>query len=200
MINLIFLYSVLIYMHAEYQMTFSEIKTPDDKSFKVAVISKEETDALQRKYSSGLLTDSLLPISGARAFKINGEMILFRQFEKGRGFIFPTISDYSFGIRGESYFETNIQTDKDGSKIYVAFNLRPDFVNKISEQAVNVISDYETFEGREFYLLKNQSTLIKRKRTSALSDGYWFPSMKDFDFFYYILSGKAKPSSTSNNI
>jgi len=172
-------------------MNYNKLKTPDGNDFQVTVISKKEADSLEVIYSKSPLDDSLIGINHRPAFAVNDGMILYRQFFQDSGYVFPDLTNYQRGIRGETYFETNIQFEGN-NEIIVAFSLLPALANKFRENSKTEIRDYTSFEGREFYLLKDSAVVMLRKRTPILSDGYWFSSMRDFDYFYYILSGEER--------
>ena len=175
-------------------MMLSTVHTPDGNSFRVGVIPKKEADSLEERYKDHKLDDSQLSLLGAPAYTMEDGSILYRQYYKSKAFVFPTLTDYQAAIRGNTYYETNIQED-DGDRFAVSFGLYPAKTNAFREQVLKEITGYEPFENREFYLLKDSSVIILRRRTPALSDGYWFASMKDFDYFYYILSGKERGPS-----
>jgi hypothetical protein len=164
-----------------------------------------ETDRLERKFLSNKLEKSLLPISHRPVYTIDDGQVLYRQFNEGIGFVFPNISEYAKAVRGKTYYQVNIQpTDDQNSlllpdsgymRIAVAFSLNPVSAYEFRRDILKEITEYEPFEGNRFYLLKDSSVVMLRARTSSLNDGEWFCSLQDFDFFYYVFSGKDRPEA-----
>lgn len=177
-------------------MNFSEINTPDSTSFQIAVISKKQADAIENEYNHCLLDESLLPINYRPAYAIQKDMVLYRQFYEDLGFVFPSLDDYKKGVRGKTYAETNIQLHEDNT-LAVSYLLFPVEAHKFWGMVKEAVSGYAPFEEREFYLLDDDSVVMLRRRTATLTDGYWYPSLKDFDRFYYIFSGVERPTKTN---
>ena len=167
------------------------IKTPDGNSFRIKVITRQEADKLEKEYKHNIIDSEMLSVSHKSAYLIEGGYVLYRQFNNDIGFIFPTIKDYKIGTSGNNYWNTSIQIN-DKNEIVVAFWLKPALANNFRKKIKKELNQYESFEGREFYLLDDNSVIMLRCRTPILSDGYWYNSISNFDFFYYIISGKGK--------
>jgi hypothetical protein len=184
------------------------VKTPDGDSFSVSLLSKSEADILEDLNFENILEDPLLPTNHRPAYRINDGRILYRQFYGDIGFVFPSTPDYQKVVRGKSYWSVNIQpTDNNNSlivsennytRVAVSFDLDPTVGNKFKKDIIREITEYDSFEGYRFYLLTNDAVILLRNRTTTLSEGYWFPSFLDFDFFYYVLSGKERPKISVN--
>lgn len=181
----------------------NNIKTPDKKSFSVAVVTKMEADSMEILYKKNKIDDQFLETFKRYAYEIDNGRVLYRQFFESIGFVFPSLDDFKKAIRGNSFWDVSLQpTDdinslivknKKFTRIVVSFSLMPVLANNFRNEIDRQIFEYENFEGYCFYELKDCSIVMLRRRTTALSDGYWFSSMLDFDFFYYVLSGKERP-------
>jgi hypothetical protein len=179
-----------------------KIKTPDQKFFNIDIIAKREADSLEDLYQKNKIQDSFLDTYKRFAYSIDQGKVLYRQFYKSIAFIFPNVNEFNFVVRGRSYFEVTLQpTDKNNnrnvsedsySRIAASFSILPSYANNFRKNILKEIDKYESFEGYRFYLLKDSSVVMLQNRTLNLSDGYWFSSVNDFDFFYYVLSGKEK--------
>lgn len=165
-----------------------KVKTPDNNSFEVKVVSKIDANIIEKEKSTIKLDSALLEVNNRRAFLLENGEVLYRQYNNGSGLLFKTIYEYKIAIRGESYFDTNFQLAKDG-KLYVGFMLRPLQTNSFKGKILREINEYQRYEGWTFFLLDDSSVLMTRDRTGILSDGYWFESLSNFDHFYFILSG-----------
>ena len=180
-----------------------KINTPDGERLFINIISKKEADSLERVFLSNLLQDSIRPINHRPAYQLDGNKVLYRQFSEDIGFVFPTLNNYRMAVRGTTYWSVNIQpTNEENSliipnnnftRIAACFSMNPAVTNNYKKDIVREITEYLPYEGNRFFLLKDGSVIELRYRTTNLSDGEWFPSLKDFDFFYYVLSGKERP-------
>ncbi len=199
LILMLFLQQIISVTNAQNMFT---IKTPDGNNFFVSIISKKEADSLETKFLHSKLEDSLLPYDFRPVYIIHNDKVLYRQFNEDIGFVFPNITEFSMVVRGKNYWSVSVQPTDDHNnllipnekitRLAVAFSINPATANNFRKDIIREITEYESFEGNHFYLLKDNSVVELRTRTADLSDGEWFCSLRDFDFFYYVFSGKER--------
>ncbi len=178
-------------------MNFKTLKTPDGTKFRVAIISKEEADRLERKYENQKVENETNFSKRHPAYYIDNSEILYRQFYKDFGYLFPTLTDYNIAKKGETYYDCSIYV-ADENTLIVCFGLMPAKADSFRQLIKKEITDYEPIDGdinRKFFLLNDETVILIKKRTEKLSDGYWFSSMRDFDYCYYIFAGKKNPQN-----
>ena len=182
------------------------VKTPDNNNFSISIVGKKQADSLEAQYKKNKIDDQFLSTYKRSACLIDNGRVLYRQFFEDIGFVFPSISDFNKVLRGKTYWQVSLQpTDDDNNltiinsnytRMAVSFAIYPALANSYRKDIEKEISGYLPFEGYNFYKLQDGAVVMLRKRTLDLSEGYWFSSFEDFDFFYYVLSGKDRPKSS----
>ena len=56
------------------------------------------------------------------------------------------------------------------------------------QKKVKQLKKYPLFDGYSTYLMPDGSIAYLRHRIEKLYDGYWYPSLKDFEHEYYFLT------------
>lgn len=156
------------------------IRTPDRTNFSVAFLDKEQT-------AEKIIRTSFRPASDE--FQLNnGHEILFdastleliELFPSRRSYLF-TLKDFQLYKEGEHYSDTSIFIE--GEKAFVSFSLKPaNTIHFLRE--VEKLEAYKPFDGYIAYKASTEEIIFARHRVNDLYDGYWYPTLDDFEYSY----------------
>jgi len=148
-------------------------------------------------------SDKLINDSGTKKMKDNnqseiyqlsgGEIIIRKYFNRDIFLVFDNENEYNKYIGGKHYFKVYVSFDKD-KNIFISYDLDPLATIELKKQIDKALDNYVIIEGYHAYLLKNKAVVFLRYRTPEFSEGYWYPTIKDFEYSYYDFVG-AKSST-----
>jgi len=171
------------------------VKTPDSTFFSFHYLEKKEVKEFLQKNAGSYspLPDTQLDFQQHPAYLCtDGKVIHLDDDFSGTAFLFNSINDYLRRLRGDHYYDVSIIINN--GLVYTSFWLNPasgiEFFNKKGK----VLDKYPAVDGFAAYLMPDNAVIFIRHRINDIYDGHWYPSIQDFeDWYYATTSDSYKP-------
>ncbi|RYE46593.1 MAG: hypothetical protein EOP48_21785 [Sphingobacteriales bacterium] len=161
----------------EQQTTF---RTPDGTNFSVVFLDKGQTEAKLNISSFTTASEEFQLNNGHEILIDVSNFELVEIFPDGSSYLF-TQENFKLYAAGEYYWHTSIFLERDN--FYVSYNLEPSkavhFLN-----GAKPLPDYKSFERHIAYMCADNAVIFVAHRINELYDGYWYPTLDDFEYSY----------------
>jgi hypothetical protein len=155
--------------------------TPDGENFTVILLSKEQT-AWKLASNDFITAPKEYRLNNGHKFLFDVSILeLLEIFPDGSSFVFSP-ENFEKYAKGENYWTSGINLDN--QNLYISFKLEP-------EKAINFLKDaqplhkYKPFESHAAYIIPDDRVIFVAHRIGELYDGNWFPTLEDFEYYYY---------------
>lgn len=162
------------------------VRTPDDIDIRFELLNKTEVLKILTPNNFKPLLKSELDFFQKNAYLLKNDEILYEFNPNKSFFLFGNLKEYRKIVRGVKYYQSGFMIEE--SKVYASFNLNSDAAKKFFDERVKKLNNYPVFDGYQAYLLSNGAVGFLRHRIGNIYDGYWHPSLQDFEKFYYFLT------------
>lgn len=159
-----------------------EIKTPDKAVLGFSLFEKNEVNQIISLYNLVIAEHDYQVNNGHTIYSSKDYTTFLVLKPDSSAFLFRTPADFKKYKSGITYWHTSLL--EDSGNIYVSFNLRPDKAYNFLVDGYVELNNYKPFEGYKAYQLPTKEVLFIRVRTKNIYDGYWFPTLRDFDYAY----------------
>lgn len=163
------------------------IKTPDNNLLHFFLLNKKATEILlNADKHHNLLPTNKLDLFKKAAYKMQDNRVLHCRFSDGTSVVFENEEEYLKALKGANYYDVSI-AHHNVDDVFVSFSLLPMEGEKFLKSVKKELREYTPIDRYQAYLLNTGEVCFLRSRMGYYYDGYWYPSKKDFEHFYYSL-------------
>ncbi|MBS1745532.1 MAG: hypothetical protein JST21_05130 [Bacteroidetes bacterium] len=169
------------------------MKTPDDTIISLTYVNHKAAKELLSSNNYTVLPEDKLDFFKRNAYLLKDGKVLYEIEVNKYYLLVDDMSNYLRMLKGNNYYESGIFINPQSQEIYSSFNLLSRNAKNFYDKKVKLLDKYPVFDGYHTYLMPDSSIAYLRERvyggkSFGIYDGYWYPSIKDFEYYYYFLT------------
>jgi hypothetical protein len=167
-------------------------ENPEKETIRLSYLSSIERESMLAANKHELIADETKTNwYGYPTYRLGDGRIVAERMVNGDGYLFDNEDMYISYLRGKSYFEMGIGIDS-SKNAYPFFSLYPAIAESFISKAERVMTEYpEPAEGYKAYLMPGGAVCYLMRRTAELYDGWWYDSVKTFEFWFKVMNPRA---------
>lgn len=186
----VFLLTILIVSCMDKEFRIEELReynilTPDKDTITFFKVPFSSVASILNKYRH-IEKDIKYGFFKKKLFELNNGMLLFEKTsDQSYYLLFPSNEEFEKFISGDFYWNVSIHFDQHDN-LFSSFSLNPDKSNSFIKVSISSDTSYvkEDANPPVLYFMADGGCCYLTHRINDLYDGYWYSSLKNFEYFY----------------